>query len=421
MTDDEKRILEGREGPLKRRALELVAAYAGALGAEELCRVTRAHLYAGSHFYLQIQKLRHLGVDEVISRMHFCSEEPLVMDRIACFAQTDAGPMDPDAASQLGFSPEEQARNEAFLERYLGAGVHLVGTCTPYLSGFVPLMGEHYVSTESHAIILMNSLWGACANADGIEMAFCSAVSGYTPRWGNHVPEQRHATHRFLVRHNPTSVHDWDSLGYAIGRLAPPFCVPLLSGNFAKPEINHLKACFAAMAASSGVEMAHIEGHTPEAMTEAMATGNRKIETIEVGEKEVRASVGDFMRPGGKVGFVSLGCPHYSIDQIKSVVRSLGGRRVHPRVELQVWTSGPMKSVADRCGYTRELERSGVRLLCGSCPLLTGKYPADSGHGLLFDSAKQANYIRSKTPNPVYYAAQDECVEAAVSGTYRPG
>jgi len=74
MTDSEKRILDGQEGPLKRRALELVAAYAGALGAEELCRITRAHLYAGSHFYLQIEKLRHLGVDEVISRMHFCSE-----------------------------------------------------------------------------------------------------------------------------------------------------------------------------------------------------------------------------------------------------------------------------------------------------------------------------------------------------------
>jgi len=54
-------------------------------------------------------------------------------------------------------------------------------------------------------------------NADGIEAAFWSAICGRTPRWGNHVLENRVGTHLVQVE---TSIEDmlaWDLLGKAIG------------------------------------------------------------------------------------------------------------------------------------------------------------------------------------------------------------
>ncbi len=420
LSDKEQHILDGGEGRLKQRALELIVAYAKALDAPRLCRVAKAHLYAGNHFYLRLKALNGLDVETIISRMHFCSDRKLSFDKADCFAQTDAGPMDPDRWTLLGFSSEEAHRNEEFLQLYLHAGIHLVGSCVPYLTGFVPLMGEHYVSTESHAVTLMNSIWGACANADGIEIAFCSAVCGYTPYWGNHVPEQRKATHLFRIESPVSSIHDWDVVGYAIGLNSPSFCVPVLSGDFERPDLDRLKTCFAAMATSSGIELCHIQGCTPEALTLEQAAGNAAIESIVVGTREITAAREHLGNIEGEVEFVSLGCPHYSIEQIKDAADSLQGRKVHSRVELQLWTAFPIKAIADRCGYTATIERAGGRLFCGSCPLLTGKYPANGAYGLLFDSAKQANYLRSKAPGKVFFGAMNECLDAAVSGIFRP-
>lgn len=420
LRDSEKKILDGHEGELKQRALELIVLYAKALDAPCLCWISKAHLYAGNHFYLQLKALKDLDVETTISKMHFCSDKKLPFDRVACFAQTDAGPMDPDHWANLGFSASEAHRNDEFLQLYLNAGIHLVGSCVPYLTGFIPLMGEHYVSTESHAVTLMNSIWGACANADGIEIAFCSAVSGYTPFWGNHVPDQRKATHIFQINFQASSIQDWDLLGYTIGQHAPSFCVPVLSGNFGRPDLDRLKACFSAMAASSGVELCHIEGCTPEALTLEQASGNVRMETIDIGAREISAAREHLGNFEGEVEFVSLGCPHYSIGQIKEAANLLEGRRVHPRVELQIWTAFPIKATSDRCGYTEIIEQAGGRLLCGSCPLLTGKFPENGNYGLLFDSAKQANYLRSKAVGKVFYGNMEECITASISGVFRP-
>ncbi len=46
------------------------------------------------------------------------------------------------------------------LEYYRSAGIALAGSCVPYLTGWVPLMGEHFVTSESHVILMCNSIWG---------------------------------------------------------------------------------------------------------------------------------------------------------------------------------------------------------------------------------------------------------------------
>lgn len=53
------------------------------------------------------------------------------------------------------------------------AGVSIVNSCTPYYVGWIPLKDEHFVTTESSNVVISNSKFSTCGNADGIE-AFIS-------------------------------------------------------------------------------------------------------------------------------------------------------------------------------------------------------------------------------------------------------
>ncbi|HOC82306.1 MAG TPA: aconitase X, partial [Synergistales bacterium] len=90
LTDAEKSVLDGREGPLKRVALQFIVDYAEVMGAERLCDVTKAHLFAGAHHY--IDACTSDDIDEVISEMLLCSTEKVSLDCFACYAQADVGP-----------------------------------------------------------------------------------------------------------------------------------------------------------------------------------------------------------------------------------------------------------------------------------------------------------------------------------------
>ncbi len=419
LTDPELRMQDGLEGPLKQRALEFIVDYARVMGTEELCHVTKAHLFAGAHHYMDACPSEDL--DEVVSEMLLCSSERVILDCFSCYAQSDVGPMDPQEWAAMGVSPERQQKNVAYLEKYKRAGLYPAATCTPYLSGFLPRWGEHYVSTESHAIIMMNSLWGACVNADGIEAAFCSAVCGRTPLWGNHVMENRGGTHLFRVECPLATVHEWDLLGYVMGGMTPTHSIPVLSGNFNKPGVVELKSCFASMATTGGAELCHIVGVTPEAPTLEAAFRNRDpLCEMVIKASDLETAARSFAGEDEPVEYVSLGCPHYSIDQVREVVDQIGDRRVHPNTDLWIWTSPAVKEMADRSGYTNALERAGARLVISSCPLVSETWPRNAS-ALAFDSLKQAHYIRPQTKSPVFFGSMDQCIDAAARGRWGKG
>lgn len=207
LTDEEKRMLDGSRGKLKQKAMELTVRYADVLGAEELCRVTKAHLFCGAHSFLNAMLSDDL--DSVLSEMWFCSSEKLKLDKMACYCQSCVGPLDPENWREMGATEAEFDKNQAVLARCLDAGVNLIGTCAPYLVGFIPLMGEHYVTSESSAVIFLNAAWGACGNADGIEAGFCAAVCGRTPLWGNHIMAERKGTHVFDIQCRTETDRSW--------------------------------------------------------------------------------------------------------------------------------------------------------------------------------------------------------------------
>lgn len=415
LTDYEKRMLDGQEGPLKQKALEVIVRYADVLGAEKLCEVTKAHLHCGAHHYLNA--VQSGDIDRVISEMYFCSPETVPLTGVSCDAVSDVGPLCPFNYERMGISPAEYEKDQEYLSRYLAAGVKLYSSCVPYLLGFIPLMGEHYVTSESSVVLVCNSLWGACANSDGIEAGFCSAVCGRTPYWGKHIMSNRKGTHVYEIQYQPETVHDWGLLGFAMGAKIPTHSTPVVTGNLPRPDIYKLKAFFATMATRGGPELCHIVGITPEAMTLEQALGDKKpLEVIQITKKDL-AEAQSLFSSDGDVDYVSLGCPHYALEEIREAAEFLRGKRISSNVILHIWTSYAIKAMADTCGYTDIIERAGGLIMTSSCPSNHGVLPPGA-KSAAFDSAKMAHDFRTSSERPVFFGSMKECLLSAISGKW---
>jgi cis-L-3-hydroxyproline dehydratase len=414
----QKSILDGERGQAPQKAMELIVRYAGVLGAERLCRVSWADLFCGAHHYLDVAGSDDF--DRVFSTMSLCTTQTAElkqMDR-GCICYSGVEVDCTEVPEKMLVGPDRQTKNLAMLSRFVNSGVVLSGSCVPYLLGFVPLAGEHFVSCESSAVLFLNSLWGACGNGDGIEASFCAAVCGYTPLWGRHLPENRKATHVVEIQSRPESIHDWDVLGHTVGMRLPPMAVPVITGGYSRPDAIRLKAFFASLACAAGTEMCHLEGITPEAATIQQALGDNPdqacipVSTVDVAES-VEALNGHDRQP---IDYISLGCPHYHIDEIRRIAAFLDGRRIHPDTLVHVWTAGPFKYMADRCGYTRSIENAGAHLLTGSCPSTRG-YPAGM-RTAAYDAAKQRMSAAQETDARLFYGSVEQCLQTAISGIW---
>lgn len=416
LTEEEKRMLGGAFGRAKQAALQFIVDYAKALGAERLCKISKAQIFIGAHPYLELGE--NDDIDAVISRMYLNVQDTIKIDEFGCFTQTDATPIDPVRWKEIGISRDRYERDCAYRKRFVDAGASDCGTCTSYLTGFLPTKGEHYVSTESHALLLMNSLWGARANADSIEASICSSICGRTPYWGMHITEKRAGTHLFRVMTNPETVLDWDLLGLAIGEKLPLNAVPVLVGDFDRPDIERLKSCFAAMATTGGPEMCHIIGVTLEANTlEEAFQGHRPQGEIVISDSDLEAAHRTVSSPEtGPVSFVSLGCPHYTLSQIRDTALQLRNRRIHTDVTFRVWTAAPIRQAAVQSGYAEIIENAGGMLLTSTCPLVSETVPKTEG--LVFDSCKQAKYIGLTSPQRIHVGSQAACLRAALTGQW---
>lgn len=420
LTEYEQKMLDGEMGEFKQVAIRNIIKYAEALGAEELCEVNKATLFFGAHNYLEV--VDSDDYNEIFSKMYMCSDKTMPLGKFAdcCYCQTCATPGDYFTYESTNISKESFLKNRSYLEKTKDAGAVITGACTPYLMGWIPMRGEHYVTTESSNVIMCNAVFGACGNSDGIEAAVWSAVCGRTPLWGNHVMENRKGTHIFNIKIPSHTSQDWDIIGYEIGKRLPPHAIPIISGDFERPNLVKLKQCFSAMATTSGAEMCHIVGVTPEARTVEDALGGKEPQAvIDITMDDYNDALRCLCDEGSaKLDMVSIGCPHYAIEELQRVANYLRGKKVNKDVRLYVWTDISSKGVADVNGYTKIIEDSGAYLLTSGCPLNAGKPCHGNVKAMAFDAAKQAHYIKSETTAKVFYGTTEQCIDAAIKGVW---
>jgi len=427
LSEYETKMANGEMGPFKQKAISKIIEYANALGAQELCTVTKATVYFGYHSYLDA--IKSDDYNEIFSKMVLCenSDKVYSLEKFSdeCFSQTCVGPCDHNCYKPVGISKEVFDKNHEFLDLIRQAGVSIAGSCTPYLSGWLPMRGEHFVSTESSNILFCNSVLGACANADGLEASAWSAICGRTPLWGNHILSNRYATHVVEVRCKSDTPLDWDVMGHALGRLITDGNArPVLTGEFTRPDIIRIKKFFSSLATTSGCEICHIVGSTAEAPTlEAALDGHEPVRHLVLSQEEYDKSLASICDKGScGVQLVVLGCPHYTLQEIRDAAFMLEGKKVADGVNLQIWTDLTMQYLAEVNGYAEIIEKAGAHLLNSSCPLVAARTAYDFVKtGFVSDGAKQAHYVHTDLNSKnakVFYGDTKRCIEAAISGRW---
>jgi hypothetical protein len=154
---------------------------------------------------------------------------------------------------------------------------------------------------------------------------------------------------------------DAAALGFLIGR-AVVDKVPVLSHwPFSQVELKNMGA---AMAASGGVALFHVEGLTPEApdMTAAFLGGapERTITITQADLDGVRAA------RGAACDMVAFGCPQMTYDEAVAIAGRFAGRRANKRVMFCVLPSDRMRFDESEAG--RRARAAGVEVH-EHCPL----------------------------------------------------
>ena len=429
LTDYEKDMLSGKYGEMKRAAIEKICRFAEVLNVKELCEVEYSTVFAGSHSYLNACGSEDPA--ENFSIMNLQSKDVIRLESFAptCVVHGCVEPFDPEKTASVGISDEEQAKNERFMDYVMKAGLIRTASCAPYLNGWIPLKGQHFVTTESSNVLLCNSLFGAMGSADGLESCFWASICGRTPKYGRHDPANRLGDVRVKVEAELDTAEKWDLLGFVLAKKAPKASTPVMIGDFSHMDLYKFKYFCASCAVESDLDLVHFLGKTPEALTEEMAFGGKEpVAEIVITEADINEAR-EFLccQTPGSVEYIAIGCPHFSIYEIQKVAEMLKGRKLAPGVRLHIWTNRAMKHLADINGYDAIISEAGAELMTSHCPYGIFEYKEarelllKKNGGAAYGSVKLAANLPAVYDPSIrtYYGSTEKCIEAALKGYWR--
>ena len=421
LTDEERAMVDGSRGAAVAKAMDLLVRYAEALGVEDFVYTNNVAGVPGSSPQWVKDYYAADGGDyrAVFSRFDLDSDEVVDVPRMNATSCHLQGGMDPELWRDQGMSEEAHANFAADEVEVAGHGIQVLKTCTPYLAGNVPVMGEHCAWMESSAVVFANSVIGARTNCEGRESTSAAMLAKRIPNFGFHRDDFRKGQHLVSVEVPVDAVFEWGMLGYFTGG-AVEDTIPVLDGALSDASLIRHKHFGAAAASSGGVEMYHMVGITPEARDlETAFGGAAKGERFTYGPAERRRvyerlnSVGE----STQVDYVMLGCPHYSIEQIAEAARLLEGRTISTNCELWIFTSRAVKATAEASGYARILRAAGAKLMTDTCSAISQAVP-EGTRVVAVDSAKQVHYLPAMMNIEGWYGTTAECLDAACTGRW---
>jgi predicted aconitase len=317
--------------------------------------------------------------------------------------------MDIENWQALGIDPEFAHNQRRVIEAYASMGIIATCSCTPYLFGNLPHYGEHIAWAESSAVCFANSVLGARTNREGGPSALAAALTGRTPNYGLHLLENRRPTLTVRVEAGLNGTRDFGALGVALGRMIEARklkAVPYLRG-ISQASGDQLKSFCASIATYGGLALFHMEGITPESTLYPAPD-----ETLAIDQDNLEEAINSLDEPlsTDDMDFVSLGCPHLSLEEIARVAEQLRGRTVTKT--FWITTARPTKRIADQMGYTAIIEEAGAVFAADTCCVVApikGRFKS-----LVTDSAKACYYAASKNGFRTRFLPFDEVIQEAL-------
>jgi len=389
LTKEQEKMLNGEHGEVIERQMRLLVRLGEIYKADKMIEIGSAQVAGVSYKSIGDPGLEFL--EDIANKG--------AKVRILTFLNP-AG-MDMESWKEMGF-PEDFARmQKRIMDAFECMGIVMSATCTPYLAGNLPRFREHIAWSESSAVSFSNSVIGARTNREGGPSALAAAICGFTPNYGLHLDENRKPQLLVKVDAKLEFNADFGALGSHVGKIAGnrvPYFIGIKNAN-----TDNLKALGAAMAASGAVALYHAEGMTPEA--HMMET--KGLETIEVGEKELKEAYAK-LNTGKDPDLVVIGCPHASLREIISIAKKVEGKRL--RKPLWVCTSRVMKDAATRMGLTAKIEKAGGKIVADTCMVVSPiEQMGFKTTGV--DSGKAGNYLPGFCKQSVVFKNIDDLIK----------
>lgn len=408
LTQQEQKMLDGNYGPSIQKAMQIQVQLGKIYGAQKMIPINSVHMPGSSIV---------VAGNGAVSFIEKMSENDT---RFAAFTTLNTAGVDLDIPEEIGFADEavkKQRHLTCAYERMGGVACH---TCTPYLIGHTPKIGEHVAWGESSAIAFSNSVLGARTNREGGPSALAAAITGRVPAYGYHLDENRKGNFLVKVSISLHNVLDYGALGYWVGSRVESG-VPVFTGIPSDVHLDQLKMLSAALASSGSVALYHVVGVTPEAPTlEDAFRGNQPKETYEFGETEKQEAIVRLNKHQNQpVSLVAIGCPHCSINEIIEIADLLKGKTV--KATFWVLTSQPVKHYAERSGHAKIIREAGAKLVVDTCSVLGEMAQPMEKIGMTAmatNSAKLAHYAPGQWSIPTYYGSTEQCVNAALKGVF---
>ncbi|HID26634.1 MAG TPA: DUF521 domain-containing protein [Methanosarcinales archaeon] len=387
LTPEEEHMLEGKEGKSAKKSMEILIALGKIFGAKRLINIKSVQV-AGVSYH----NLGDAGLDYLTE---------LSMDgKVKVPTTLNPAGMDLRDYKKLGISDTFAKKQLQVISAFKKLGISSTATCTPYLVGNKPKLGDHIAWSESSAVCFANSVLGARTNREGGPSALASALTGKTPEYGMHLDENRHAQIIVNVESELKTQSDYSALGYAIGTKIKNK-IPYIKG-IKNPTLDQLKNFSASIATYGGTAIYHIEKVTPN--------------KTEIPKKEITITYEDlkdaydFLNDHIEPDFISIGCPHASLEELREIATLLKGKKT--KIPFWIATARKIKEEADNLGYTKIIEDTGAILACDTCMAvapLKGRFSS-----IMTNSAKACYYGRGSNNFKTRFASLKECINQAI-------
>jgi predicted aconitase len=378
LTPEEQSLLAGDQGRAAQTAMQILAALGKIFGAKRMLPVRSVQVSGVSY-----DNLGEAGLD-------WLTEMADGGGRVRVQTTLNPAGMDLENWKALGIPAPFAEKQHRVIAAFTRMGVTPTCTCTPYLAGNLPARGDTIAWAESSAVCYANSVIGARTNREGGPSALAAALTGRTPEYGMHLDENRRPGITVRVTARLVDTSDYGALGKIIGERLETLghrTIPWIAG-VDSANLEQLKSLCASAATYGGLAMFHIQGITPEADSYPTPTENISVSKSDL----LRAKESLMDASARETDFVSLGCPHLTLQEVARIAELLSGKRVAK--EFWITTSRPVKREADRLGYSAAILTSGAKMAVDTCCVVApirGRFRA-----MATDSAKACYYAASK-------------------------
>lgn len=400
LSDGDRAMLEGREGPALGVAMEVLCLMAAVQGASGFVDVSRAHIDG-----CILAHDANLDFAEKMQQMGAKTRVPTTINAIS---------VDRENWQSQGVAKEFGDRASRLADAYVNMGALPTFTCAPYLLDNPPLDGEAIGWSESNAVIYANSVLGARTGKHPDYLDLFIAMTGRAPRTGVYLSDNRRPGCEIHVV-LPDTFDDafWPLLGWLTGAMSPQQ-IPVLSGLEAtSPSADDLKALCAAFGTTSAAPMLHVKGHTPEGdLPPRPGSGRLQITPSDLAQVWL-----DFNPGEDRVDLVAIGSPHASLQECRRLAELMQGQRCHAGTHMIVTVGRQVFAAAQTEGIIARLRRAGVQVIPDICwcsitePVFPGKAKV-----LMTNSGKYSHYAPGLTGCGVRFGSLENCARAAVTG-----